>query len=279
MGLFSFLASVFKGALGIASEVMDVAEDANAIQQIQELIDKFQGLKGDIEQILVAAESANERYNNLTSEQLFNVPAYTMYNELLAVSGDPIIVCNQDLIECDAQIAALEIELAQAEMALATPGDTYEFNPAPYEAAGSAISTKENAISDGVETFLHEDTSIVDAAKLWDAKWIKQFHEHMTMHLPKDAMPQDMIMSQVMEAFRNWESFARTAIDTFGSQNIINATYEAVLYGLNAMDYMSTILDLNMLSGGDYHILAEQENEYEYIDIPNPGFFGGGFFI
>ena len=84
----------------------------------------------------------------------------------------------------------------------------------------------------------------------------------------------DDAMSMVMEAFRNWSSFAQASIDLYGSQRLINATYEAVEEGYDAMEYMSEILDLNTrensMFGGDLH---------EDVIVPYAGFFGGGFFF
>ena len=113
----------------------------------------------------------------------------------------------------------------------------------------------------------------MEEAKLWDSKFVKGVVEHIPTHFKKDEYFDD-IMSEVMRAFRNWSSFAQTSIDLYGSQRLINATYEAVNEGQDAMEYMSEILDLNTREneafGGDLH---------EDVIVPYAGFFGSGFFF
>lgn len=135
------------------------------------------------------------------------------------------------------------------------------------------IETKIKGVATEIQTYLKEPTSTLNEAKLWDSKFIKGVNEHIPPHYKKGENMDDT-MSEVMRAFRNWSSFAQASIDLYGSQRIINATYEAVSEGEDAMAYMSEILDLNTREnstfGGDLH---------ENVIVPYAGFFGSGFFF
>ena len=124
-----------------------------------------------------------------------------------------------------------------------------------------------------IQAYLKEPTSTLEEAKLWDSKFVKGVNEHIPPHYKKGENMDDT-MSEVMRAFRNWSSFAQASIDLYGSQRLINATYEAVIEGEDAMGYMSEILDLNTREnssfGGDLH---------EDVIVPYAGFFGSGFFF
>ena len=135
------------------------------------------------------------------------------------------------------------------------------------------IETEIKDVATQIQTYLKEPTSTLEEAKLWDSKFIKGVNEHIPPHYKKGENMDD-VMSEVMMAFRNWTSFAQASIDLYGSQRLINATYEAVIEGEDAMDYMSEILDLNTrensMFGGDLH---------EDVIVPYAGFFGSGFFF
>lgn len=135
------------------------------------------------------------------------------------------------------------------------------------------IESEIKGVATQIQTYLKEPTSTLEEAKLWDSKFIKGVNEHIPPHYKKGEEMDD-IMSDVMRAFRNWSSFAQASIDLYGSQRLINATYEAVIEGEDAMDYMSEILDLNTREnssfGGDLH---------EDVIVPYAGFFGSGFFF
>lgn len=127
-------------------------------------------------------------------------------------------------------------------------------------------------IATEIQTYLNEETSDLEAAKLWDSKYIKGVVSHIPPHLKKGE-EYDETMSQVMEAFRNWSSFAQASIDMYGSQRLINATYEAVIEGEDALSYMNEILDLNSRDN------SFGEGLHEDVIVPYAGFFGGGFFF
>ena len=135
------------------------------------------------------------------------------------------------------------------------------------------IETEIKGVATQIQTYLKEPTSTLGEAKLWDSKFIKGVNEHIPPHYKKGENMDD-IMSEVMRAFRNWSSFAQASIDLYGSQKLINATYEAVIEGEDAMEYMTEILDLNTREnstfGGDQH---------EDVIVPYAGFFGSGFFF
>ena len=135
------------------------------------------------------------------------------------------------------------------------------------------IETDIKDVATQIQTYLKEPTSTLEEAKLWDSKFIKGVNEHIPPHYKKGENMDD-VMSEVMLAFRNWSSFAQASIDLYGSQRLINATYEAVIEGDDAMEYMSEILDLNTRAnstfGGDLH---------EDVIVPYAGFFGSGFFF
>ena len=135
------------------------------------------------------------------------------------------------------------------------------------------IETEIKGVATQIQTYLKEPTSTLEEAKLWDSKFVKGVNEHIPPHYKKGENMDDT-MSEVMRAFRNWSSFAQASIDLYGSQRLINATYEAVIEGEDAMSYMSEILDLNTREnsnfGGDLH---------EDVIVPYAGFFGSGFFI
>ena len=135
------------------------------------------------------------------------------------------------------------------------------------------IETEIKGVATQIQTYLKEPTSTLEEAKLWDSKFVKGVNEHIPPHYKKGENMDDT-MSEVMRAFRNWSSFAQASIDLYGSQRLINATYEAVIEGEDAMEYMSEILDLNTREnsnfGGDLH---------EDVIVPYAGFFGSGLFI
>ena len=135
------------------------------------------------------------------------------------------------------------------------------------------IETEIKGVATQIQTYLKEPTSTLEEAKLWDSKFVKGVNEHIPPHYKKGENMDDT-MSEVMRAFRNWSSFAQASIDLYGSQRLINATYEAVIEGEDAMEYMTEILDLNTREnstfGGDLH---------EDVIVPYAGFFGSGFFF
>lgn len=193
-----------------------------------------------LEEIRSYARDADDNYRALIYENLNQVPAVKMYDG-----------------PYDDRLWSLEsrIESATKEKQL------------------DKIESDIHQLATEIQTFLNEETANIEAAKLWDAKFVKGVREHIPPHALKDELPYDSVMSEVMEAFRRWTEIGQAQIDMYGSQRLINATYEAVEEGEDAMDYMNSIIDLNsrLNSGfGGYH---------ETISVPYAGFFGGGFFF
>ena len=224
------------------------------------------------------AQNSDDSYHELIANKLQSVPAINLYD------GEYVSRLNEYESRADSEIAALKAEIARMEAELAANqsmaamgGITVEptFPASMYEAELASLQSDLSSTATEIQTYLHESTSDIDAAKLWDAKFVKAANEHIPPHYKKNMGDYDAVMSETMEAFRNWASFAQYQIDMFGSQNLINAVYEAVQDGQSAMEYMQVIMDLNAESGGNEENLNENAN----ITVPNAGFFGGSFFF
>lgn len=240
MGLFGGLFSKAIGAVfgkwgkvNTFDDTMDAMEDLAVQAEKMKVIAK-------ITETMPYAIKADESYRLLIYENLRRVPAVDLYD--------------------GAYVDRLEHEIARAEGAVKI---------SQVEKADSKLTQ----IATEIQTYLNEETSDLEAAKLWDSKFVKGVQDHIPPHFKGVREYEDDTMSEVMRAFRNWSSFAQSVIDMYGSQRLINATYEAVEEGKDAMDYMSEILDLNQRDsgfGGGLH---------ERVIVPNAGFFGGGFFF
>lgn len=240
MGLFGRLfRNTFKAVLGKwGKSNIPVESDEDA----EEIIVKSEAAKvmSKITATMAYATKADESYRLLLYENLRYVPAVDLYD--------------------GSYVDRLEDELTQLEVA--TKIEQVE-----------KVNSKLTQIATEIQTYLNEETSDLQSAKLWDSKFVKGVKEHIPPHFKGVREYEDATMSEVMMAFRNWTSFAQSVIDMYGSQRLINATYEAVEDGKDAMSYMSEILDLNQRSsgfGGGLH---------ERVIVPNAGFFGDGFFF
>ena len=239
MGLFGAIGKLLGNAF---SEVRALNDDIIDIAEFEFEMSKFSNMCASISPF---ADKADESYLALKFNNLNLVPAIELYdgNYMERI---------EDLI---AKAESLDPESSRSLVKLQT-----------YEEKLTTIATQ-------VQTYLNEPTSDLEEAKLWDSKFVKGIVDHIPPHLRKGEDFDD-VMSDVMSAFRNWSSFAQTSIDLYGSQRLINATYEAVEEGKDAMDYMSEILDLNTrdndMFGGDLH---------EDVIVPYAGFFGSGFFF
>lgn len=217
----------------------------NDIADVAEFDSEFQNFTSMFEELLPYANKADESYMALVYNNLKEVPAIELYDGNYAEKLEMIM----------AKAEALDPERPSSFMKLEA-----------YEDDLKDIATQ-------MQTYLKEPTSTLEEAKLWDAKFVKGIKDHIPPHNKKGENYDDT-MSTVMEAFRNWSSFAQASIDLYGSQRLINATYEAAEEGIDPMEYMSEILDLNTrknsMFGGDLH---------EDVIVPYAGFFGGGFFF
>ena len=239
-GLFKALMGEVSGVFGTG--MVEELDDA----AIAEMFDsRLAELSGMVSELTPFADKADESYMSLIYNRLEKVPAVELYDGNYQEKLDALIN--------EAELLTPESKRSLAKL--------------------DKIETEIKGVATQIQTYLKEPTSTLEEAKLWDSKFIKGINEHIPPHYKKGEYMDDT-MSEVMRAFRNWASFAQASIDLYGSQRLINATYEAVIEGEDAMAYMSEILDLNTREnstfGGDLH---------EDIIVPYAGFFGSGFFF
>ena len=239
-GLFKALMGEVSGVFGTG--MVEELDDA----AIAEMFDsRLAELSGMVSELTPFADKADESYMSLIYNRLEKVPAVELYDGNYQEKLDALIN--------EAELLTPESKRSLAKL--------------------DKIETEIKGVATQIQTYLKEPTSTLEEAKLWDSKFVKGVNEHIPPHYKKGENMDD-IMSEVMRAFRNWSSFAQASIDLYGSQRLINATYEAVIEGEDAMDYMSEILDLNTrensMFGGDLH---------EDVIVPYAGFFGSGFFF
>ena len=234
--LMNFVSNIFGN--GIVDDLDDLA--------IEEMFEsRLAELSGMVTELTPYATQADESYMSLIYNKLEKVPAIELYD------GN----YEEKLVGLISEAETLLPDSERSLMKL------------------DKIETEIKDVATQIQTYLKEPTSTLEEAKLWDSKFIKGINEHIPPHYKKGENMDD-VMSEVMMAFRNWSSFAQASIDLYGSQRLINATYEAVIEGDDAMEYMSEILDLNTRAnstfGGDLH---------EDVIVPYAGFFGSGFFF
>ena len=234
--LMNFVSNIFGN--GIVDDLDDLA--------IEEMFEsRLAELSGMVSELTPYATQADESYMSLIYNKLEKVPAIELYD------GN----YEEKLVGLISEAESLMPDSERSLMKL------------------DKIETDIKDVATQIQTYLKEPTSTLEEAKLWDSKFIKGLNEHIPPHYKKGENMDD-VMSEVMLAFRNWSSFAQASIDLYGSQRLINATYEAVIEGDDAMEYMSEILDLNTRAnstfGGDLH---------EDVIVPYAGFFGSGFFF
>ena len=239
-GLFKALMGEVSGVFG--NGMVEELDDA----AIAEMFDsRLAELSGMVSELTPFADKADESYMSLIYNRLEKVPAVELYDGNYQEKLDALIN--------EAELLTPESKRSLAKL--------------------DKIETEIKGVATQIQTYLKEPTSTLEEAKLWDSKFIKGINDHIPPHYKKGEYMDDT-MSEVMRAFRNWASFAQASIDLYGSQRLINATYEAVIEGEDAMAYMSEILDLNTREnstfGGDLH---------EDIIVPYAGFFGSGFFF
>ena len=234
--LMNFVSNIFGN--GIVDDLDDLA--------IEEMFEsRLAELSGMVSELTPYATQADESYMSLIYNKLEKVPAIELYD------GN----YEEKLVGLISEAESLMPDSERSLMKL------------------DKIETDIKDVATQIQTYLKEPTSTLEEAKLWDSKFVKGVNEHIPPHYKKGENMDDT-MSEVMRAFRNWSSFAQASIDLYGSQRLINATYEAVIEGEDAMAYMSEILDLNTREnstfGGDLH---------EDVIVPYAGFFGSGFFF
>ena len=239
MGIFNDIGKLLGGAFSEARSGFDDAIDISLFDI------EYEKLNTMCLSLTPFAKKADDSYLALKYNKLNQVPAIELYD------GNYI----ERLNEISAKANTLNPESKTSILRLEK-----------YEDELTKIATQ-------IQTYLNEPTSTLEEAKLWDSKFVKGIKDHIPPHDKKGENIDDT-MSTVMEAFRNWASFAQASIDLYGSQRLINATYEAAEEGIDPMEYMTEILDLNTrensMFGGDLH---------EDVIVPYAGFFGGGFFF
>ena len=244
MGIFGGL---FKSLMNEVSNIFGngVVDDVDDIAIVGMFETHLAQLVGMVSQITPFANKADESYMSLIYNKLEKVPAVELYDGNYEEKLTSLITEAETLLP-DSQRSLAKLDKIEGEI--------------------KGVATQ-------IQAYLKEPTSTLEEAKLWDSKFVKGVNEHIPPHYKKGENMDDT-MSEVMRAFRNWSSFAQASIDLYGSQRLINATYEAVIEGEDAMGYMSEILDLNTREnssfGGDLH---------EDVIVPYAGFFGSGFFF
>ena len=244
MGIFG---GIFKALMNEVSDVFGngMIDDLDDVAIVEMFDSRLAELSGMVSELTPFADKADESYMSLIYNRLEKVPAVELYDGNYQEKLDALIN-EAELLEPDSKRSLSKLDKIEAEI--------------------KGVATQ-------IQTYLKEPTSTLEEAKLWDSKFVKGVNEHIPPHYKKGEYMDDT-MSEVMRAFRNWSSFAQASIDLYGSQRLINATYEAVIEGEDAMAYMSEILDLNTREnstfGGDLH---------EDIIVPYAGFFGSGFFF
>ena len=244
MGIFG---GIFKVLMNEVSDVFGngMVDDLDDVAIVEMFDSRLAELSGMVSELTPFADKADESYMSLIYNRLEKVPAVELYDGNYQEKLDALIN-EAELLEPDSKRSLSKLDKIEAEI--------------------KGVATQ-------IQTYLKEPTSTLEEAKLWDSKFVKGVNEHIPPHYKKGEYMDDT-MSEVMRAFRNWASFAQASIDLYGSQRLINATYEAVIVGEDAMAYMSEILDLNTREnstfGGDLH---------EDIIVPYAGFFGSGFFF
>lgn len=239
MGIFNDIGKLLGGAFSKSRSGFDDAIDISLFDI------EYEKLNTMCLSLTPFAKKADDSYLALKYNKLNQVPAIELYD------GNYIERLNEITAKADTLNPESKTSLLRLEK---------------YEDELTKIATQ-------IQTYLNEPTSTLEEAKLWDSKFVKGVKDHIPPHDKKGENIDDT-MSTVMEAFRNWASFAQASIDLYGSQHLINATYEAAEEGIDPMEYMTEILDLNTrensMFGGDLH---------ENVIVPYAGFFGGGFFF
>lgn len=239
-GLFNSLMKAVSDVFG--NGIIDDIDDVATAEMFDSHLAELTGM---VSELTPFALKADESYMSLIYNKLEKVPAIELYDGNYQEKLETLIT-EAELLNPDSEKSLAKLD---------------------------TIETKIKGVATQIQTYLKEPTSTLEEAKLWDSKFVKGVNEHIPPHYRKGENMDDT-MSEVMRAFRNWASFAQASIDLYGSQRLINATYEAVLEGEDAMSYMTEILDLNTIEnsqfGGDLH---------EDVIVPYAGFFGSGFFF
>ena len=239
-GLFSSLMNMVSNVFG--NGMVDSLDDMAIAEMFETHSTQLSSM---VAELTPYATKADESYLSLIYNKLEEVPAIELYD------GN----YEEKLVSLIAEVETLPPDSQRSHAAL------------------DKIESEINGVAMQIQTYLKEPTSTLEEAKLWDSKFIKGVNDHIPPHYKKGENMDD-VMSEVMMAFRNWSSFAQSSIDLYGSQRLINATYEAVIEGEDAMAYISEILDLNTRENSSFG-----GNLHEDVIVPYAGFFDSGFFF
>lgn len=253
MGFFGSLlkgiGSLFKGPSKWLDDVLEAeaSDDGAEALKLQAEIDRaLSEVTSKIAQTRPYAVDADNCYSALKDAGYNEVPAIDLYDGNYEDKLFSLQTSAHTIIEMAESIPQVQSEL-------------------------SSFNSNLHTIATQVQTFLREPTSDIDAAKLWDAKFIKALNDHIPPHFRKGEYF-DETMAKVMEAYRMMGEINAYGESAFGSQSLINATYEAVEEGGDPLEYISTILDLNSRATFG----KEQDlNDNADVIVPNAGLFGG----
>lgn len=212
-----------------------------------------QEFRQKIQETKTYAREADKRYVKLIQNKFETVPAIELYTP-----GDGGATFTDELM-------LLQMQFNEA-LSLAKETSTSEDASSQLSELKTTYDSLLATSATQIQTFLREDTSDLECAKIWDAKFIKAANEHIPPHDRKGECS-DSTMSLVMAAYRRWAETDAYTQQFFGSQNLINVTYEAVLEGYDAFDYMGDIINL-----ASQEIFGGVENEYDSVIVPNAEF-------
>lgn len=256
MSLMFSLGDIFGSVLktaGMASNPLSSGlQNAFSQEQIQKEIQEF---TSKVSETKAYASEADKRYTKLLDNKLNSVPAIDLYTAT-EDNGSYTENLNQLILQFTESINT--ISQASSTTGQDSSSQLAEIK-AEYETQLATTATQ-------IQTFLREDTSDLECAKIWDAKFVKAMNEHIPPHDKKGEFS-DGTMSVVMEAYRRWAETDAYTQQFFGSQNLINVTYEAVLEGYDAFDYMGDIINL-----ASQELFGGVENEYDSVIVPNAEF-------
>lgn len=252
MKIIDVTINALKGVINVLEKFNDNGKTEKEEQSQQETKENIDSSKSKllisfqekISEIIPYAKMADDSYKSLIYNNL-EVPAINLYDG--EYYGQLQIV--NDGIQMEIESATERSELESIEIR--------------YKSEIVDIATQ-------IQTYLREDTSDLEAAILWDSENKKAVVEHIAPHAPKEFMPEDSVMSEVMEAFRKYSEIGAAGIAQYGSQNLINAVYEATLDGQDAFTYLNRLMEIQSQAFGG----VESLNENNAISVPNAGFFG-----
>lgn len=283
MGLFSSflgaIGSLFGGLFG-GGGGDGVISDAVSMAAIEAAYAKFNAAYEETEadwtktnlEVSPYAQITDDRYAALLEAGYTQVPAIDLYNgeymEKVSQLNDQVTSSLSSLKE-EADSAYDEMH-EDPNLADATRIDALTDE---VKALKKSMHEELAPTSTEIQTFLREPTSEIKAAEIWDAKFVKAAVEHIPPHYPGFKYTTGDPMSEVMRAYRMYEETNAYQLIGFGSQEAINAMYEAYMEGQDPYAYIDRIMNLiagDAEDGSDY-------NEFSDVIVPDADGFGGSF--